>query len=178
MRAATPSDARFVRELAAQAFGEYDAHAARTTSGLMAQAGARTSLVLRAERPIGFTIVRPETRAVLAVNAIAVLEGERGRGVGQRLMLAAERYARARAFRALSLTTAQANLAALDLFLRLGFTITERQARYYFGGQPACRLVKPLAAPWAHCPPAPAAGGSTPLAPPGGGVVTVCRQQP
>jgi ribosomal protein S18 acetylase RimI-like enzyme len=59
-------------------------------------------------------------------------------------MQAVERYAKARGFRALSLKTAQANLAALDLFLRNGFAITERAELYYFGGQPACRLVKTL----------------------------------
>lgn len=144
MRLANPSDARFVRELAARAFGEYDPHAAATTGRLMLQRGAHTVLAERAERPIGFAILQPETGNVLALNAIAVLETERGRGVGRRLMQAAEHYARDRAFRILSLTTAQANLAALDLFLRLGFEITERHERYYAGGQPACRLAKRL----------------------------------
>jgi ribosomal protein S18 acetylase RimI-like enzyme len=144
MRTANPRDAGFVRELAARAFGEYDPRAASTTSHLMNQPGAHTLLAERAERPIGFAILRPESGTVLALNAIAVIESERGRGVGRRLMQAAERYARARGFRTLSLTTAQANLAALDLFLRAGFEITERHAKYYAGDQPACRLAKRL----------------------------------
>lgn len=144
MRTAEAHDAHFVSELAGRAFAEYDPRAASTTLRLMQQPRACTLLAERAERPIGFAIVAAETSDVLALNAIAVLESERGRGVGQRLLHAAERYARARAYRLLSLTTAQANLAALELFLRSGFAITERHASYYFGRQPACRLAKRL----------------------------------
>jgi ribosomal protein S18 acetylase RimI-like enzyme len=144
LRAATQLDASFVEQLAARAFGEYDPHAARTTLGLMRRRGARTLVAERAERPLGFVILQQQSRTVLGVDALAVIEQERGRGLGQLLMRAAERLARQRGFAALALSTAQANLAALDLFLRLGFVITERAGRYYFGGQPACQLVKRL----------------------------------
>jgi len=144
LRAAAPADLQAVSELGGRAFAEYDPHAARTTRHLVRSPGALTLLAERAERPIGFVIVRPQDRAVMAVDAIAVAESERGRGVGKRLMRAAEQRARTGGFRVLSLKTAQANVAALDLFLRLGFTITERAGLFYFGRQPACQLLKRL----------------------------------
>src|ERR1051325_5080064 len=93
LRVATANDARFVSELATRAFGEYDPRAASTTRAMMNRGGARTLLAARAERPIGFAITQPETGAILALNAIAVLESERGRGVGKRLLQTIERDA-------------------------------------------------------------------------------------
>lgn len=143
VRAAGPNDAGFVRELAAEAFAEYDSFAARTAAGLMREPRARTWIAERAERRLGFVIVRTLGDA-LALNAIAVARSERGRGVGRLLLRAAERQARGHGLRTLVLNTAQANLAALDLFLRAGFVISDRSALRYRGGQPACRLEKRL----------------------------------
>ena len=144
IRAAVPSDASFIGQLSRQAFGEYDPSAERTTSKMMLEAGARTLLVERDGQALGFVILRAEENGVLALNAIAVLARERGRGVGKQLMRATEHYARSCGLHLLSLNTAQANLAALDLFLRSGFVITERHAVRYWRGQPACKLVKRL----------------------------------
>lgn len=144
LRAARASDAAFVRQLGGRAFAEYDPRAARTTGYLMDERGARTLIAERAERALGFVILQPEPGAVLSLNAIAVVENERGRGVGRRLMQGAEDYARAEGFRTIALTTAQANLAALDLFLRAGFEIVDRSFTRYFGRQPACHLSKQL----------------------------------
>ena len=69
---------------------------------------------------------------------------QRGKGIGQRLMEEAERHAKRCGAERLSLHTAQANLAALALFLRCGFSITQRSASGYSRPQPTCRLEKPL----------------------------------
>ena len=144
VRAARPADAAFLSQLSTQAFGEYDLAAARSTTRMMAERGARTLIAERSERPLGFAIVRPHAPRVLALNAIAVAPTERGRGVGQRLMQAVSQYAQAHGLRSITLTTAQANLAALDLFLRSGFVITDRSVVRYWRGQPACKLEKRL----------------------------------
>jgi len=65
-------------------------------------------------------------------------------GVGTRLMQAAVRAARRRSVRRLSLTTAQANVEALALFLRCGFRIERRMPRFYAAGQDACVLSRSL----------------------------------
>jgi ribosomal protein S18 acetylase RimI-like enzyme len=141
---ATPSDARPICELSQVSFAEYDPHAARTTANMMLEPGARTLVAERNGKLLGFIILRRQAGEALAVNAIAVTPTERGRGVGKRLMQAAERYAKSHAISRITLCTAQANLAALDLFLRRGFNITGRTAVYYWRGQPACWLEKRL----------------------------------
>jgi ribosomal protein S18 acetylase RimI-like enzyme len=85
-----------------------------------------------------------EENATLVLNAIAVLRGERGRGIGHRLMLEFEELGRERRARRLELCTADYNLAALDLFYRRGFQLAARRERFYGRGQDACVLVKQL----------------------------------
>jgi ribosomal protein S18 acetylase RimI-like enzyme len=142
IRHATVSDAQLIRELAQLSFGEYDPRAARTTANMMLEPGATTLVAERGAKVLGFIILRRQPANALAVNAIAVTPTERGTGVGKRLMQAAERRARSHGIGRIRLCTAQANLAALDLFLRRGFTIVGRTAVYYWRGQPACTLEK------------------------------------
>jgi ribosomal protein S18 acetylase RimI-like enzyme len=132
-----------VVRLGEEAFGEFDRGAGRTTAQLLRDSGAETLVAVLDEEAVGFVVV--EVGSGLGhVNAIAVAAGQRGRGIGQRLMEAAESSARRRGARRLSLHTAQANLAALALFLRCGFSITQRSAAGYSRPQPTCRLEKLL----------------------------------
>jgi ribosomal protein S18 acetylase RimI-like enzyme len=142
IRAATPGDARFIHDLSEVAFGEYDPNAGRTTASMMLEPAAQTLVAARADKPLGFIILRRESPTCLGVNAIAVTPNERGKRIGQRLMKAAEGHAKAHAFSRITLCTAQANLAALDLFLRAGFVIIDRTKIRYWRGQPACQLEK------------------------------------
>jgi ribosomal protein S18 acetylase RimI-like enzyme len=61
------------------------------------------------------------------------------------LLAGAESAARRRRALELRLVTAEANVAALDLFLRSGFEIVERLERYYPRGQNAVVMRKELA---------------------------------
>jgi [ribosomal protein S18]-alanine N-acetyltransferase len=144
IRQASEADARFAVRLAEQAFGEFDPHAARTTDSLLREAGAETLIAVVAGEPAGFIVLGRTGGDVTHVNAIAVAPNQRGKGVGQRLMQEAERCAQRRSAKRLSLHTAQANLAALSLFLRCGFNITQRSASGYPRPQPTCRLEKRL----------------------------------
>jgi [ribosomal protein S18]-alanine N-acetyltransferase len=144
IRRAIASDSRPIRELSQVSFGEYDPSAARTTANMMREPGARTLVAERDGKRLGFIILRRRSGQPLAINAIAVTPSERGTGVGKRLMQAAEHYARSHGISRIGLCTAQANLAALDLFLRRGFVITGRTTAYYWRGQPACWLEKRL----------------------------------
>jgi ribosomal protein S18 acetylase RimI-like enzyme len=142
IRRATPGDARFIHDLSRAAFGEYDPNAGRTTASMMLEPAAHTLVAERGGKPLGFIILRRDSAECLAVDAIAVTPSERGKRFGQRLMKAAESYAAAHAIKRITLSTAQANVAALDLFLRAGFVIIDRTAVRYWRGQPACRLEK------------------------------------
>jgi ribosomal protein S18 acetylase RimI-like enzyme len=148
-------DDAFVAALAGEAFSEYTPDAVSHTLNMVRRC---TTLVAWQEvrsRPgggaarrherVGFAAIAEEVSGTLLLNAIAVVRGERGRGIGSRLMEAFERMGRARGARRLELCTADYNLAALDLFLRSGFRIVRRRERFYGRGQDACILVKDLA---------------------------------
>ena len=109
-------------------------------AGGLARTGGASSRLAR----VGFAAVGDEGDGVLSLHAIAVVRGERGRGIGVRLMGAFEQLAARRGARRLELCTADYNLAALDLFYRQGFRLQRRRERFYERGQDACILVKDL----------------------------------
>lgn len=161
-------DEGFIAALAHEAFDEYTPFAVPHTLGMVrrcttlialrglapplhqAPAVERTastgapSLPGRRRRRVGFAAIADEGEGVVMLNAIAVVRGERGRGIGHYLMLAFERFGRLRGGRRLELCTADCNLAALDLFIRHGFRMVRRRERFYDRGQDACILTKDL----------------------------------
>jgi ribosomal-protein-alanine N-acetyltransferase len=138
------ADAAFVHGVSVEAFAEYDgARAAVHTVSLAQGPRARTLIAEQAGRPVGFAIVTVEGgRAHLC--AVAVARGLRGRGIGGRLLRAAEHHAMARGARVMLLETGEANLAAIDLFVRSGYQRDGRVARYYRTGYDALRFRKAL----------------------------------
>lgn len=96
----------------------------------------------RSERAIGFVVLRAERGELAEVQAIAVVEEERGRGFGRALLEAAERAARVAGASGMLLHTADANLAAFELFMKSGFRITRRILRYYRNVYDACEMQK------------------------------------
>lgn len=133
-------DADFVLELSRSAFSEFSRDPARPTLWM---AEHFTGLVaLRGERRVGFAVVRVERSRTAELAAIAVVESERGRGVGRALLDVAERRARVGGANGLALHTAEANLAALELFTKAGFRIRRRLPRYYRGVYEAVEMIK------------------------------------
>jgi ribosomal protein S18 acetylase RimI-like enzyme len=141
LRGRRPSDDAFIVELSHAAFSEYSPDARRRA--LSSLAGAGTLIATLAERPVGFAVVRRAGR-VCHLDAIAVVETERGRGFGHALLSGAEQHARAQGARTLELVTAEANLAALELFLKSGYRIQRTLSRFYPRGQTAHVLSKEL----------------------------------
>jgi ribosomal protein S18 acetylase RimI-like enzyme len=155
-------DDDFIAGLARDAFDEFTPHAVThtllmvrrcttlvalqdvVTRGSPAAAGAEGPPRAARRIRVGFAAIADEGNGTVLLNAIAVVRGERGRGIGQRLMLAFEQLARGRDARRLELCTADCNLAALDLFYRSGFRLVRRRERFYERGQDACILVKEL----------------------------------
>lgn len=105
--------------------------------------GAVTLIATDGDVAVGFVTIHLGRNPAF-ISAIAVVRARRGIGVGRRLMIAAERLARADGANELRLCTAEANLAALDLFLKCGFSIQRRPDRRYPRGQPLCALHKHL----------------------------------
>lgn len=137
-----PGDDQFIIELSKEAFGEYTANAGTRT---LSMARNKTTFVaVRAGIPIGFIVLELLSDRVASLQAIAVIPEERGRGFGRRLLRGFEKLARDRGAQTLELCTADGNLAALDLFMKLGFQIKRRLNHYYGRGQDACLLAKRL----------------------------------
>jgi ribosomal protein S18 acetylase RimI-like enzyme len=144
LRQAAKGDRPFIEALSSEAFGDFDRFAGAHTAQLLRGAGV-TLVAEYAGELAGFVVVElQKTRGTAHVQAIAVRRDHRGRGIGRRLLLAAENVARTRGAGALHLTTAQANVEALALFLKCGFRIERRMERFYPRGQDACYLIKPL----------------------------------
>jgi len=144
IRRSRSEDAAFIRSLSAEVFSEYTPRAAERALPMMRGRGSITLVAECREQRAGFVVlVLDGYRA--RIDAIAVSDTERGRGVGRRLLAAAERVAREHGAGAVELVTADANLAALDLFLRAGFDRKRRLPRHYPRGQDAHLLRKRLA---------------------------------
>jgi len=136
------SDLVFIARLSSDAFAEYTTKAVSSTLDVV---GRNTTWVaMRGHERVGFVTFGKEGHEIAVMHAIAVVRGERGKGVGFRLMQVFERFAREESIRKLEVCTADCNLAALDLFYRRGFTLARRRPRYYERGQDACLLVKDL----------------------------------
>jgi ribosomal protein S18 acetylase RimI-like enzyme len=138
------ADDPFIGRTAARAFAEYDGHPMLTTQRLT-QRGT-TWVAWRGEARVGFAIVHPLNQRSVDLCAIAVEEDARGLGIGRALLAHVEQTVIAAGLKEIRLHTAQANLSALELFLKLGFRVEARLPRFYRGMYDACALVKRLGA--------------------------------
>jgi ribosomal protein S18 acetylase RimI-like enzyme len=132
LRAYRAADAPFVEGLARAAFGEYSPRAGAPSVQAATLPGVVAIVAASGSGPVGFamlTMHATQGARFASLDAIAVDEKERGRGVGKALLAGAERAAKKRQAREIKLVTAEANVAALDLFLRAGFSIVERLGR-------------------------------------------------
>lgn len=81
---------------------------------------------------------------IARLYSLATSDAARGRGVGDRLVAAIERAARAAGRHRLRLEVREDNAAALRLYARRGFRPIGRRAAYYDDGQDALRFEKTL----------------------------------
>jgi ribosomal protein S18 acetylase RimI-like enzyme len=146
VRKSDADDESFVGRLGGDAFGDFDPRAREHTLELVRAPRTATLVACIAAERLGFVVVERAQDCVVLVQAIAVAAHARGRGVGRLLLAAAERVAERWGAPGLRLCTAQANVEALELFLKHGFRIERRMANFYAKGQDACTLVKALGA--------------------------------
>lgn len=144
IRRAERADDAFLARLGQEAFADFDLRARESTLGIVHQTGMVTLVAALDGEPVGFVSLEIRRGGIGYVQAIAVRLAERGCGLGQRLLVAAERAALSRGATLLQLTTAQANVEAVALFLKRGFTIERRHRRFYARGQDACTMTKDL----------------------------------
>jgi ribosomal protein S18 acetylase RimI-like enzyme len=144
IRSMRSSDSEFIEELAERAFGEYSSRAARITLALARGPQALTLIACAGPLRTGFAVLELQNRRQAHLAAIAVSERYRGTGIGRSLLASVEREVAARKRVSLRLVTSQANLAAIDLFLKTGYKIETRLTRYYARGQDALLMSKRL----------------------------------
>lgn len=147
IRPGAARDLAFIERLSEAVFVEYTPDA-RARAAPMARAGTLLVAELGA-RPVGFAVIRRQG-GTAHLDAIAVELAARGRGIGRALLAEAEAVSRRAGATRLELVTAEANLAALDLFLKHGFTVRRTVARFYPRGQTAHVLHKALGRPAPH----------------------------
>lgn len=94
---------------------------------------------------IGSMVILFRRNAVAArVYSLAVSVAARGRGIGRRMMAAAEKEARRRGCSRMRLEVRMDNIAAIRLYESLGFTDTEVLPGYYEDGSHAFVMRKEL----------------------------------
>jgi ribosomal protein S18 acetylase RimI-like enzyme len=138
------SDIEFIEPLAERAFGEYSWRPGASTLALAHGPRAIAFIACSGSSRAGFAVLEIHSARDAHLAAIAVLENYRGSGVGRQLLAHVEREAAIRESACLRLVTSQANLAAIDLFLKAGFRIEQRLGRYYSRGQDALLMQKRL----------------------------------
>lgn len=102
----------------------------------------------RGERPprvvAALVLLVRRRSGVARVYSVAVSRRVRGRGLGAALLRTAEREARRRGRRIMSLEVRQSNRTARKLYASLGYRPHRRLPDYYEDGAPALRLRKHL----------------------------------
>ena len=81
---------------------------------------------------------------IARLYSLAISAEARGRGVGEKLLVAAERDAARRGSARMRLEVRRDNAAAQRLYLRRGFRVIGERHAYYEDGYDALRYEKPL----------------------------------
>src|SRR6185436_8267991 len=107
LRAYRPSDGPFVEKLARTAFGEYSPRAGAPSRRAATAPGVIAVVALVADEPVGFAMLtlHPAARAA-SLDAIAVEDAHRGKGVGKALIEGVVRAAQKEGVKELRLVTA------------------------------------------------------------------------
>lgn len=146
MRAAETAD---VTELATLEQATFDSdRLSRRSFRRLVSVPSATLLVARADRVLaGYALVFFRAGSTVArLYSIAVDARYRGRGVAGQLMAAAEAAARARGCERFRLEVRVDNAAAIRLYERLGFAMSDRIGGYYEDGGDALRMQKAVVA--------------------------------
>ena len=141
-RQRSPADDPFITELSALAFAEYSQSPGNSALH-MVRAGT-TWVAERGGTRVGFAIVHGVGNGQAELTAIAVAEHARGLGAGAALLAWVEREVARAGTTELTLHTAEANSAALELFSKRGFRTEQRLPKYYRGVFDACTMRKRL----------------------------------
>jgi ribosomal protein S18 acetylase RimI-like enzyme len=153
-RARTEEDDVFLLSVGRRVFASWSRDPARALAAMLVEPGARAEVAWVSEARVGFFIVGldalekpfgPWLRPVAArLDAIAVVPGAQGRGIGRALLERAEELARDRGGVVMSLMTATDNHRARRLFHAAGYLPLIAFANGYANGDAALEMFKSL----------------------------------
>jgi ribosomal protein S18 acetylase RimI-like enzyme len=154
VRTAAVGDGAFVHDLASEVFSAYAHDARRAIRSILCAPDTETLVAEIDSLRAGFVVLQYEQLArdfgpwarptVAHINAIATQPDAQGRGIGRHLLESAEKAARGRSARSLSLATGERNARARRLFSAGGFVELARVERYYARGQTALLMHRAL----------------------------------
>ncbi len=112
---------------------------------LLARGNCALLLAVERTRVLGYALVlfRRGT-ATARLYGIAVRGAHRGRGLGRRLLRAAEAAARTGGARSMRLEVGAKNVSAVALYRETGYALVSHLGPYYEDGSPADRYIKNL----------------------------------
>ena len=111
-------------------------------AGFIAHRGSRTWIAEETGAIVGFLIAGRQPHQVGHIITIDVVQPSRRRGVGSKLMDAAEEWAREEEMRFIYLETAVDNLPAQRFYAARGYRRSRRIENYYRNGLAAWLMVK------------------------------------
>lgn len=146
IRRATSGDLAALVELENAAFA-VERMSARQLRRHLESLSADVLVAIRERRVVGAAVLFfRRANHVARLYSIAVADSERGHGIGEALLAAAEQAARRRGSRTLRLEVRVDNAAAQRLYERRGYRRFGTRAGYYEDGQDALRYEKALIA--------------------------------
>ncbi|APR88020.1 hypothetical protein A7982_13369 [Minicystis rosea] len=155
LRPRRASDDDFIYRLSERVFAPYSIHPMGSLASMLGERGARVVIAEQAFTPVGFYVLGferrdrpfgPWQRPVLArLNAISVLPGLHGRGIGGLLLHHAESVARdEEGAISMTLMTAETNTRARRLFTSAGYARLFVLEHAYARGQRGIVMTKVL----------------------------------
>jgi ribosomal-protein-alanine acetyltransferase len=145
LRRATINDLAALVDLENAAFA-VERMSARQWRRHLESLSAEIFVAIRERRVIGACVLFfRRANSVARLYSIAVAADERGRGIGETLLVAAEQAARRRGSRVLRLEVRSENTAAQRLYERHGYRRFGMRSAYYEDGQDALRYEKAFA---------------------------------
>ncbi len=145
IRAAKPDDAAAILRLE-EAFPG-DRMSARAVRGFLASPRAEVRVACAGRQVVGALILLLRRNSRWArIYSVVVDPQWRGQGLGRKLIVAAEKAARAAGSEGVSLEVREDNSAARTLYAALGYQEQSLLPAYYDDGAPGIRLRKPFSA--------------------------------
>lgn len=144
LRPYRPSDLQTLYKIDQACFPPGVSYSRKELASFIGSRNSRTWVAEASEGIVGFLVADRQPQQVGHIITVDVVVEQRRRGVGARLMDAAEDWAKDAGLRLIYLETAEDNLVAQRFYEARGYAKTEKLEGYYSNGTAAWVMVKRL----------------------------------